>query len=126
MSTFATLAINNYAAVSTNYNTIRANGDVAVWADKTQGTLSGYRVIEATVKRPKVVTGVTRVKISVARPVVNGTTALVDYTGRAICEFLLPAAITLAERQELVAAMANALDNAAQVRPMVFDYDMPV
>lgn len=126
MSTFATLAVNNYAAAAVNYTTIRANGDIAVWADKSQGTISGYRVIEATVKRPKLASGVTRVKISVARPIVNGTTALVDYTGRAICEFLLPAAITLAERQELIAAMANALDNTVQVRPMVIDYDMPV
>jgi hypothetical protein len=104
----ATLTLNNYAAAAVNYTVLQINGGLAQWADTAQGTPGGFRTVSSELKRPSDPSkGVTRVLVKFARPFVNVTTGLVDYTSRCNTELIIPVAATLAERQELYAASKN-------------------
>lgn len=108
MPSMATLTINNYAAAPVNYTVLGIKDGVATWADQSQGTVGGYRTVTEEVRRPADPTKqVTRILFNIARPIVNGTTGLVDYVSRAKIELLEPPGATLAERQELFAAVKN-------------------
>lgn len=90
------------------YTVLDGSGPAYRWADTAQGTPGGFRTISEEVKRPSDPSkGVTRVIGKIARPFVNATTGLVDYTGRATLEVLVPVSSTLAERQELYAMCKN-------------------
>jgi hypothetical protein len=113
MPAMATLALNNYAAVNVNYTVLAINSGIAVWADTTQGTPGGFRTVSEELKRPSDPSkGVTRVLLKFARPSVNSTTGLVDYTSRCNIEHIIPVGATLAERQELYAVTKNFLAHA--------------
>lgn len=108
MPAMGNITVNNFAAGAVTYTVLSESGPVKSWADTAQGTPQGFRTISLELKRPAdPAKGVTRVLAKVARPVVNGTTGLVDYIGRANSEFIIPPSQTLAERQELYAAYKN-------------------
>jgi hypothetical protein len=108
MPAMATLTINNFAATPVNYNVLGIKDGVARWADQTQGTVGGYKTITAEVRSPSDPSKqVTRIVFNIARPIVNGTTGVVDYITRAKIEILEPPGATLAERQEIFAAVKN-------------------
>lgn len=108
MPAMATLTINNYAAVAVNYQVLGIKDGVASWADTSQGTVGGYRTITEEVRRPSdPAKQVTRLIFNIARPVVNATTGAVDYIGRVKIECIQPPGMTLAERQEMLAAAKN-------------------
>lgn len=108
MPAMATLTLNNYAAVAVNYEVLGIKDGVARWADKSQGTVGGYRTISSEIRSPADPTKqVTRIVFNIARPIVNGTTGAVDYVSRAKLELLEPPGSTLAERQELLAEVKN-------------------
>jgi hypothetical protein len=108
MPAMANITLNNYAASPVTYTVLREDSGVAVWADVTQGSPSGFRTVTEGFERPKDPTkGVTRVRFSIARPVVNATTGLVDYISRANSEIIIPVMSSLAERQELYAEYKN-------------------
>lgn len=108
MPAMANLTLNNYAASPVVYSVLREDGGIALWADTSQGTPGGFRTVIEEMERPKDVSkGVHRVRFKIARPVVNGTTGLVDYTSRANTEIIIPVQATLVERQELQAAYKN-------------------
>lgn len=113
MAAIANLTLQNHAAGNVTYAVQSEQDGSGVWADTAQGTPGGFRPVKLTVERPKDPTkGVYRVRIQIARPVVNGTTGLVDYTSRANTEVIIPVQATLAERQELYAAFKNMAANA--------------
>jgi len=98
------------------YGVLQGFGPKYIWVDSSQGTPGGDRTIAQQVKMPVDPSkGVTRTIVSIARPFVNTTTGLVDYTGRVSIEALVPVNAVAAERQELYAmaryylAHANAL-----------------
>jgi len=108
MPAMATLILNNYAATPVNYLVQREDSGIGVWADVAQGTPGGFRTISEEIRRPSDPTkGVYRMLFKAARPVVNGTTGLVDYISRANTEIIIPVQTTLAERQELYAMYKN-------------------
>jgi len=90
------------------YTVLVGYGPKYAWADMSQGTPGGNRTISSEMKLPSDPSkGVTRVTIKVARPYVNTTTGLVDYTCRSTQEILVPVLSTLAERQEFYAMLKN-------------------
>lgn len=108
MPAFATITLNNYAAVAVSYYMEDIRNGVAKWNDTSQGSAMGFRPISLETKRASDrVNGVDRVIIRCARPVVNGTTNAVDYTSRFYGEWVIPAKALLAERQELYATSKN-------------------
>lgn len=108
MPSMATLTINNFAATPVNYNVLGIKDGVARWADQSQGTVGGYRLVTAEVRSPADPSKqVTRVILNIARPVVNGTTGAVDYVTRAKIEVIEPPGALLTERQEMFAAIKN-------------------
>lgn len=108
MAAIANLTLNNYAAAAVTYYVQAEQDGSGLWADTAQGTPGGFRTVKLTLERPKDPSkGVYRVRVAHARPVVNGTTGLVDYTSRANVEFIIPVIATLAERRELWAVHKN-------------------
>lgn len=126
MAAQANLTVNNYAAAAVTYNALYADTDKgAKWADKLQGSLLGYREIFLGMKRPAdKLNGVVRVQGKVTRPVVDGTTGALSYQSLGTIEFVIPAKATLAERQELWAAVKNFAANAV-VQSAVLDFEVP-
>jgi len=113
MPAMANITLNNYAASPVTYTVLNGSGPVYSWADTAQGTPGGFRTVSMEVRRPTDPTkGVTRVICKIARPFVNATTGLVDYTGRFTGEALVPVTATLAERQELYAMAKNFVAHA--------------
>lgn len=113
MAAIANLVLQNHAAGNVTYTVQAGESGSGFWADTAQGTPGGFRPVKLTLERPKDPSkGVFRVRILIARPVVNGTTGLVDYTSRANTEIIIPVQATLAERQELYAAFKNMAANA--------------
>lgn len=113
MAAIANLILQNDAAANVTYYVQSEADGSGLWADTAQGTPGGFRTVKLSLERPKDPTkGVYRVRIFCARPVVNGTTGLVDYTSRANTEIIIPVAATLAERKELYAAFKNMAANA--------------
>lgn len=95
------------------YTVLMGSGPTYKWADTSQGTPGGFRTISEEVRQPSDPTkGVTRVISKIARPFVNTTTGVVDYTGRVQIEVLVPVSATLTERQELYAMAKNYLAHA--------------
>lgn len=108
MGAIANLTLQNHAATNVTYSVQSEQDGSGLWADTSQGTPGGFRSVRMAMERPKDPTkGVFRVRIFIARPVVNGTTGLVDYTSRANTEIIIPVQTSLAERQELYAAFKN-------------------
>lgn len=110
MPSMATLTLNNYAGTPVNYQVLGIKEGVARWADVSQGTIGGYRTVSEEIRTPSDPTKqVTRLIFQVARPYVNGTTGIVDYTSRCKIEFIQPPGMSPAERQELWAEVKNLL-----------------
>lgn len=126
MAAQANLSLNNWAAAAVTYNALYADTDKgAKWADKTQGTLGGYREVFLLMKRPAdKFTGVTRVQVKITRPVIDGTTGALSYQSMSTQEFIIPAKATLAERQELLAAHKNFAAHAT-LQSAVLDFEVP-
>lgn len=113
MATAANITVNNYAAVATTYKVMSVEPTKVVYADDSAGTLQGFRLIEIQRKLPTdKVNGVIRLYGKISRPVINGTTGLVDYTSLGTFEFSFPAKATLAERREAWAATKNFVSHA--------------
>lgn len=108
MATAANITVNNYAAAAVTYKVMSVEPTKVVYADDTAGTLQGFRLIEIQRKLPiDKANGVIRIYGKISRPVINGTTGLVDYTSLGTLEFSFPAKATLAERREVWAAIKN-------------------
>lgn len=108
MPAFANITVNNYAAAAVTYYTEDVREGVAKWNDTAAGAAAGFRPISLQLKRATDrVSGVDRVIVKMARPIVNGTTGAIDYTSRVSIEVLVPVKATLAERQELYAMAKN-------------------
>lgn len=108
MPAMGNITVNNFAASPVTYTVLKVGAGLGVWADTLQGTPGGFRLISEEIVVPTDLTkGVYRVRVKAARPVVNGTTGLVDYTSRLNAEFIIPVQATLSERQELYAMGKN-------------------
>lgn len=113
MAAIADLVLANHAAANVTYKVRKETDGVGYWYDGSQGTAQGERTVSMGLflsKDPS--KGVNRVRCNIARPVVNGTTGLVDYTSRANVECIIPVLATLAERQELYAMLKNGIAHA--------------
>lgn len=126
MAAQANITLNNWAASAVTYNALFADTDKgAKWADKTQGTLLGYREVFLLMKRPKDrANGVTRVQVKITRPVIDGTTGALSYQDTSFQEFVISAKATLAERQELLAAHKNFAAHSV-LQSAVLDFEVP-
>lgn len=108
MAAIANLTLANHAAANVTYTVQSEVDGSGLWADTASGVAASFKTVKLAIERPKDPTkGVFRVRINIARPVLNGTTGLVDYISRANTEIILPASATLAERQELYAMFKN-------------------
>jgi hypothetical protein len=125
MAAAANITVNNHAATAVTYKVMNVEPTKVTYMDDSQGTLLGLRTIELGRKLPTDrANGVIRVQLKVTRPVVNATTGALDYTSLGTAEMVFPAKASLAERREIKAALANALDNAV-VQPAVETYELP-
>jgi hypothetical protein len=123
MAAQATLTLKNWAAANVSYTALYASMDKgAKWADKSQGTLMGYRTVTMLNKHPTdLINGVKRVTLKVNRPVIDGTTGALSYNSFVSGEFVIPTKATTAERQELLAAFRDLMDNAVVTSAVVDD-----
>lgn len=108
MPAFANITVNNFAAAAVTYYMEDVRNGVAKWNDTAQGTAAGFRPLSIEIRRSTDRQGgVDRVVLKAARPVINGTTAALDYTSRFNGEYIVPVKATLAEKQELFAVAKN-------------------
>lgn len=126
MAQQANLTLKNWAAANVTYTMLFASPEKgAKWADKSQGSYLGFRGVYMFLKHPTdAVNGVNRVTIKLNRPVIDGTTGALSYSTLASVEFVLPTKAALAERQELLAAFRDLMDNAV-VTSAVVDLEQP-
>lgn len=120
------LAINNGAAtpVAKSFAPVQVAPSNSIFAEKTATSSAGFINLgvgfsPASTKRPT-----NRVDVSLDLPVlatVNGVST-VAYVGRFKGYFVIPDQMTAAERADLAAYSANALDNT-QVRAVIKDLD---
>jgi len=98
--------------------------DQSTFAEKTATSSAGYCRLGVGFSPASSKRATNRVDISLDLPIlqtVNGVSS-VAYTGRFKGYFIVPDVMTAAERADLAAFVANALDNA-QVRGVIKDLD---
>lgn len=128
MAAQTTLVLKNGANVDTNHSIFNQTpgGGVAFWADKTAGSMAGYRVASLSVALPRDrENGTARITGKYTYPVLDGATGAVKYTLYADISFRLPARCTEAERQEMEFRVASFLNNAVFKTDAVRNLDMP-
>lgn len=125
MATAANITVNNHAAAAVIYKVMSVEPTKVTYMDDSAGTLLGLRTIELGRKLPTDrANGVVRVQLKVTRPVLDATTGALSYTSLGTAEMVFPAKSSLAERREIKAALANALDNAV-VQPAIETFELP-
>lgn len=101
---------------------------IARWVDKEHngGIALGFSTLDFSVREPATPTGVTRVKLNLALPIVDTTSVVPSLVGtiRGNVEFIFPAASTTQHRKDARAMVANALD-LAKLGDNVWDVQTP-
>lgn len=120
------LAINNGAAtpVAKSFSPEKVTPDAATFTERTALSSAGFLRLTAGLSPANGGRKTNRVNIEFSMPVlasVNGVNS-VAYTGLFKGYFVIPDQMTSAERADLAAFVANALDNA-QIRAIVKDLD---
>lgn len=113
MAAAADLTLKNNAAANVTFNVYSVNPDSVEWTEAGATTILGTsRFILSRVIPADKSAGVYRTRGKLTRPVVNGTTGLLDGTLTATFEILRPAKLTVAETDELVARFKEAVAQA--------------
>lgn len=128
MAAQTTLVLKNAANVDVNhvvFNQTPGN-PIAFWADKSAGTLAGYRIASMSATLPKDrENGIVRIVGKYAFPVLDGVTGTVKYTLYGDVTVRLPARATEAERQEMEFRLASFVGTAVFKTDGIRNLDMP-
>jgi len=122
----APLSINNGAAtpVAKSFAPERVAPESSIFTERTSGVSAGFTRLTIRYSAANSRRATNRVDIDLDLPVLNTVNGIstVAYVGRFKGYFVIPDVMTAAERADLAAYVANALDNA-QVRGVVKDLD---
>lgn len=110
--------------VARSFAPMRVAPDQSVFAEKTSPVSAGYKLLKVGLSSASAARPTNRVDVELQFPVVSTVNGIstVAYTGLFKGYFVLPDVMTSAERADLAAFVANALDNA-QVRGVIKDLD---
>lgn len=113
MAAAAALTLKNNAAANVTYDVYGVNSDSVEWVESGATSILGTsRFVLSRVIPANKVSGVYRTRGKFTRPVVNGTTGLLDGTLTATFEILRPASLTVAETDEMYARFKEAVAQA--------------
>jgi hypothetical protein len=113
MAAAADLTLKNNAAANVTFNVYSVEPDAVEWIESGATSILGTSRLRVNRKIPSdKANGVYRIGGRLTRPVVNGTTGVLDGTLTANFEILRPAKITVAEVDELVARFKEAVGQA--------------
>lgn len=113
MAAAADLTLKNNAAANVTYNVYSVNPDSVEWVESGATTILGTpRFVMSRVIPADKTAGVYRTRGKLTRPIVNGTTGLLDGTLTATFEILRPAKLTVADVDELIARFKEAVAQA--------------
>lgn len=120
------ITVNNGAAtpVAKSFNPERVAPELSTFTERTAGVSAGFPRLSIGFSAASSKRATNRVDVSLDLPIlqtVNGVSS-VAYVGRFKGYFVVPDVMTAAERADLAAFVANALDNA-QIRAVVKDLD---
>jgi hypothetical protein len=120
------LTINDGAAtpVAKSFAPERISPDASTFTERSSGISAGYTRLSISYSPASAKRATNRVDVSLDLPVlstVNGVST-VAYVGRFKGYFVIPDTMTAAERANLAAFVANAMDNT-QVRAVLKDLD---
>lgn len=120
------LSINNGAAtpVAKSFAPERVAPDLSAFTERTAAASAGFVRLSVGLSPASAKRSTNRIPVRLDLPVlqtVNGVNS-VAYTGRFNGEFVIPDVMTAAERADLHAYVANALDNAL-VKAVIKDLD---
>jgi len=126
MQITAPLTINNGAAtpVAKTFSPERVGSELSVFTERSAPASAGFTRLAIGYSAASGKRATNRVDVNLTYPVlstVNGVST-VAYTGRFQGYFVIPDVMTSAERADLAAYVANALD-AAAVRAVIKDLD---
>lgn len=113
MAAAAALTLKNNAAANVTFDVYSVNPDSVEWTEAGATSILGTsRFVLSRVIPADKSAGVYRTRGKLTRPVVNGTSGLLDGTLTATFEILRPAILTVAEVDELVARFKEAVSLA--------------
>lgn len=113
MAAAADLTLKNNAAANVTYNVYSVNSDSVEWTEAGATSILGTsRFVLSRVIPADKTAGVYRTRGKLTRPIVNGTSGLLDGTLTATFEILRPAKLTVADTDELVARFKEACAQA--------------
>jgi hypothetical protein len=109
MAAAAALTLKNNAAANVTFDVYGVNPDNVEWVEAGATSILGTsRFVLSRVIPTDKTAGVYRTRGKLTRPVINGTTGLLDGTVTATFEILRPAKLTVAEVDELFARFKEA------------------
>jgi len=113
MAAAADLTLKNNAAANVTFNVYSVNPDSVEWVESGATSILGTSRFQlARVIPADKTNGVYRTRGTLTRPVINGTSGLLDGTLKATFEIFRPAKLTVAETDELVARFKEAVAQA--------------
>jgi hypothetical protein len=113
MAAAADLTLKNNAAANVTFSVYSVNPDSVEWVESGATSILGTsRFVLSRVIPADKSAGVYRTRGKLTRPVINGTSGLLDGTLTATFEILRPAKLTVAETDELVARFKEAVAQA--------------
>lgn len=120
------LSINNGAAtpVAKSFAPERVDPALSTFTERTAGVSAGFVRLGVGFSPASAKRSTNRIEVSLDLPVLNTNNGVstVAYVGRFKGYFVVPDTMTAAERADLVAYVANALDNSL-VRGVIKDLD---
>lgn len=113
MAAAAALTLKNNAAVNVTFDVYSVNSDSVEWIESGATSILGTsRFVMSRVIPADKANGVYRTRGKLTRPVVNGTTGLLDGTLTCTFEILRPAKLSVAETDEAYARFKEAVAQA--------------
>lgn len=113
MAAAAALTLKNNAAANVTFDVYAVGQDNVEWIESGATSILGTsRFVLSRVIPADKSSGVYRTRGKLTRPVINGTTGLLDGTVTATFEVLRPAKLTVAEVDELIARFKEAVSQA--------------
>jgi hypothetical protein len=110
MAAAAALTLKNNAAANVTFDVYSVNPDSVEWVESGATSILGTsRFVLSRVIPADKSAGVYRTRGKLTRPVINGTSGLLDGTLTATFEILRPAILTTTEVDELVARFKEAI-----------------
>lgn len=113
MAAAADLTLKNNAGSNVTFNVYSISEDAVTWTESGAASILGTSALRISRKIPAdKVNGVYRIQGKLTRPVVNGTTGLLDGTLTFNFELLRPAKLSVAETDEAYARFKEAVAQA--------------